>query len=95
MSPERHDGGIPHATQRLSTSSSSASARESWGGANDEKAEKLRVRSLKRRAGAQGLELRHSTYGYALFDSGRKLVEDRNDMSLREIESCLRRALKE
>ncbi|HJQ50812.1 MAG TPA: hypothetical protein VJ838_09895 [Gaiellaceae bacterium] len=53
------------------------------------------MRSLKRRAGAQGLELRHSTYGYALFDSGRKLVEDRNDMSLREIESCLKRALKE
>lgn len=89
MNPERHEG-VPRATQKLS-----ALARESWPGANDEKVEKLRVRSLKRRAGAQGFELRHSTYGYALFDSGRKLVEDRNDMNLREIESCLKRALKE
>jgi hypothetical protein len=94
VNSERHDG-VPRATRKLSVSSSGGSARESWPGANDEKAEKLRARSLKRRAVAQGLELRHSAYGYALFDSGRKLVEDRNDMSLREIESCLKRALKE
>lgn len=78
----------------MSASSSGAPAEESWLGANEEKAEKLRVKSLKRRAGAQGFELRHSAYGYALIDSAHKPVEDRNDMNLREIESCLKRALK-
>ena len=94
MSPEhRGDGGIPRAPQGVFAPAGGISAKESWPGANDEKAEKLRVRSLRRRAAAQGLELRHSAYGYALIDSGSKPVEDRNDMSLREIESCLKRAL--
>ena len=95
MNNQRHDGGLPRATGRLSTSSSGAPAKESWPGANEEKAEKLRVKSLKRRATAQGFALRHSAYGYALIDSAHKPVEDRNDMSLREIDSCLKRALKQ
>lgn len=68
-----------------------ASRQERWAGANAEKAEKLRVRSVERRAGDRGLELRHSSYGYALIDSARKHVEDRNDMTLAEVESWLER----
>jgi hypothetical protein len=95
VSPERHDGGVPRSTRKLSASSSGPSAEESWPGANQEKAEKLRLRGLKRRAGAQGLEVRHSDYGYALFDTTRKLVDGRNDMSLSEIDSWLKRSLKQ
>jgi hypothetical protein len=95
VTPERHDGGVPRATRKVSTSPGGASAEESWPGANQEKAEKLRVKGLKRRAGAQGLELRHSDYGYALFDTTRKLVNDRNNMSLSEIDSWLKRSLRQ
>jgi hypothetical protein len=95
VSPERHDGGVPRATRRVSTPSGGASAEESWPGANQEKAEKLRLKGLKRRAGAQGLELRHSDYGYALFDTTRKLVNDRNNMSLSEIDSWLKQSRKQ
>jgi hypothetical protein len=90
VSPERREGGMPRATRKLS----STSADENWLGANDEKVVRLRLRGLKRRAGEQGLELRHSAYGYALFDSARKLVNDRNDMSLSEIDTWLKRSLK-
>ena len=65
---------------------------ESWPGANEAKTEKLLVRSLKRRAGAQGLALRHSAYGYSLLDSARKPVNDRNNMSLAEVGAWLGRA---
>jgi hypothetical protein len=68
-----------------------ASREERWPGANEEKVEKLLVRSLKRQAGAQGLELRHSAYGYALIDSASKRVKDRNDMTLAEVETWLDR----
>jgi hypothetical protein len=44
---------------------------------------------LQRRAHAGGLELRHSTYGYALIDTARKRVQDRSDMTLREVEAWL------
>ena len=67
-----------------------ASREERWYGANEEKVEKLLLRSLKRQAGAQGLELRHSAYGYALIDSARKQVEERNDMTLAEVRSRLK-----
>lgn len=92
MSPERYDGGVPRATRKVSASSGRASAEESWLGANEEKVVRLRLRGLKRRAGAQGLELRHSDYGYSLIDSGRKRVNDRSNMSLAEVESWLKRA---
>lgn len=68
-----------------------ASREENWLGANEAKAEKLGVRSLKRQATAQGLQLRHSDYGYALFDSERRPV-DGNNMTLAEVESWLGRA---
>jgi hypothetical protein len=66
-----------------------ASKEECWPGANEEKAEKLGVRSLKRQAAAQGLQLRHSDSGYSLIDSARKPVNDRNNMTLAEVESWL------
>ena len=87
MNPQhRNDGGVPHTTRKLSGPSG---REQSWADANHEKAEKLGVRSLKRRAGAQGFELRHSEYGYALIDSARKPVNQRNDMTLVEVETWL------
>jgi hypothetical protein len=70
----------------------SASKGEDWSGANEAKAVKLRRNSLTRRARACGLELRHSTYGYALIDAAQKRIDGRNDMTFDEIESCLREA---
>jgi hypothetical protein len=84
----RDDGGVPRATRKLS----GPSGREgSWADANQEKAEKLGVRSLKRRADARGFKLRHSDYGYALIDSARKPINQRNDMTLVEVETLLDR----
>ena len=95
MSPERRgDGGIPHTRGVVSAPLGGGSREERWPGANEEKAEKLRVRSLKRQAGVQGFELRHSAYGYSLIDPARKPVDDRNDMSLDQVELWLDRALK-
>jgi predicted ATPase len=68
-----------------------ASRDESWPGANEAKQQKLRRNTLQRRARAQGLELRHSEYGYALLDLAHKRVDDRNDMTLAEVETCLAR----
>jgi hypothetical protein len=67
------------------------SREERWAGANEEKAVKLLVRNLKRRAGAQGLQLRHSDHGYALVDTAHKRVQDRSDLTLAEVESWLER----
>ena len=92
MSPEhRNEGGIPHIRRAVSAPIGGAPREENWPGANEEKAEKLRVRSLKRQADAQGLQLRHSAYGYALIDSARKQIKDRNDMTLAEVEALLKR----
>ena len=88
MSPEHHgNDGIPRARGRVSIPG--ASREERWPGANEEKTEKLLVRSLKRQAGIQGLQLRHSAYGYALIDSAGKRVDDRNDMTPTEVKSWL------
>lgn len=92
MSSEQHgNGGIPRVRRGVSVPPGATSREERWPGANEEKVEKLLLRSLKRQAGAQGLELRHSAYGYALIDSERKPIKDRNDMTLDEVESCLER----
>jgi hypothetical protein len=92
MSPEhRNDGGIPRTRRGVSAPPGGASREESWAGANDEKAEKLLVRSLKRQAGARGLQLRHSDHGYALVDTAHKRVQDRSDLTLDEVESWLGR----
>lgn len=90
MSTARRDeGGIPRTSRRLSRPPGSVSGEERWPGANEAKTEKLRLRSLQRRAGAQGFELRHSAYGYALVDSARKRIKDRSDLTLNEVESWL------
>jgi hypothetical protein len=85
----RADGGIPHIRRALPAT---PHREETWPGANEDKHAKLRRNSLQRRAGARGLELRHSAYGYALIDSARKRVGDRSDMTLDEIESWLEQA---
>ena len=93
MSTEhRSDGGIPHTRRALSLPPGAASREETWPGANEQKDEKLLVRSLKRQAGAQGLQLRHSDHGYALVDTAHKRVQDRSDLTLREVKSWLGRA---
>ena len=90
MSPEqRSDGGMPRI--RRGAFSGGVSREERWPGANEEKAAKLLVRSLKRQAGAQGLQLRHSDHGYALVDTDHKRVQDRSDLTLDEVESWLER----
>jgi hypothetical protein len=85
------EGGIPRRRERLSVPVGEASRHESWAGANEAKQQKLRRNKLQRIARAQGLELRHSAYGYALLDSARKQIDERNDMTLEEVESCLAR----
>lgn len=93
MKPEHHgNGGIPRARRGITVPLGGASREESWPGANEAKVEKLGVRSLKRQAAAQGLQLRHSDSGYALINSARKPVNDRNNMTLAEVESWLGRA---
>ena len=57
--------------------------------ANTEMVDKLRRNGLKRKARSRGLELRHSSYGYALIDAERKRVDDRNDLTLDEVAARL------
>lgn len=78
-------------SRAISAPPGGSSREEIWLGANEAKAEKLGVRSLKRSAAAQGLQLRHSDYGYALIDSARKPVNG-NEMTLAEVASWLGRA---
>jgi len=72
-------------------------APESWSPedgrlANAAKRETLRRRLLERRARGIGLELRHTVYGYALVDGARNRVDDRNDLTLDDVESVLARS---
>jgi hypothetical protein len=53
--------------------------------ANREMATKLQRNRLRRRARSQGLELRHSAYGYSLIDAARRRIDDRNDLTLNEV----------
>ena len=85
-------GGIPFRIGALPAGA--ARGEETWAGANQAKDETLRLRSVRRRAGAMSMEIRHSDYGYALIGTDRKSVDGRNDMSLREIESWLKRTQK-
>ena len=92
MSTARHeDRGIPRIRRAVPAPAGGALREESWPGANEAKAEKLGVRSLKRQAGAQGLQLRHSDYGYALIDSAHRPVNGKN-MTLAEVKSWLGRS---
>jgi hypothetical protein len=89
----RGEGGVPRSRRPLAAAPAHRRApEETWLGANEDKHTKLRRNRLQRRAGARGLELRHSAYGYALIDSARKRIEERSDMTLDEIESWLERA---
>jgi hypothetical protein len=85
----RDEGGVPRSRRAVAAPVGGRLPEEHWAGANVAKAEKLRDRSLRRRAGGQGLELRHSAYGYALIDSARKHIDGRSDLSLDEVEAWL------
>jgi hypothetical protein len=63
--------------------------------ANSEMAHKLERNTLRRRARASGLELRHSAYGYSLIGPDRKRVDDRNDLTLAEVTAHLDSAARE
>lgn len=89
---QRDEGGVPRSRRALPAPLGGARREEDWHGADEAKVDKLRHKSLQRRARACGFELRHSSYGYALIDSGRKRVDERSDLSLDEIESLLERA---
>jgi hypothetical protein len=85
------DGGIPRRRERVAVPTGETSRDERWAGANEAKQQTLRRNNLQRLARAQGFELRHSEYGYALLDRERKRIDDRNDLTLEEVESCLAR----
>jgi hypothetical protein len=90
--PGPANDGVPHARRTVAVPPGGTRPEEDWSGANDAKADTLRVRSLRRRARAQGVEFRHSDSGYTLIDAARKPVSDRHDMTLDEVESWLGRA---
>ncbi len=94
MSPERRPEGGPGVARKVVSLPKRAHI-ETWEGANQAKDEKLRVRSLHRKAGAGGFQLRHSDHGWSLMDAERKPVGGRTDHSLKEIESLLAGALKQ
>lgn len=87
-----NEGGIPRRRQSVASPPGGASRIEDLSGANEAKTDKLQKKNLERRARARGFELRHSAYGYALIDAARNRVDDRNDMTLVEIESWLEQA---
>ena len=86
-SGNRNDGGIPF---KIGAIPGGPRREETWAGAGAAKDEKLRVQKARRLADAAGLEVRHSDRGYSLIGADRKSVNDRNDMSLKEIESWLK-----
>ena len=90
-SDNRSDGGLP---LKVGAIPGGARAEETWVGANAAADETLLLRSVRRRAAAEGVEIRHSDYGYALIGTDRKFVDGRNDMSLKEIEKWLNAAQK-
>jgi len=84
-SARSNEGGLPRAHGRVPPPRISP-APERGPDANEAKKEKLRRNNLQRRARARGLELRHSAHGYSLIDAARNRVEDRNDLTLDEVE---------
>jgi hypothetical protein len=91
VNPQQPYDGIPHVRRAVAAPLGGARPEENWTGANAEKDAKLRVRSLQRRARSQGIQIRHSASGYALFDAARKPVNDRNDLTVDEVEAWLDR----
>jgi hypothetical protein len=92
---QREEDGVRRIRRAVVVPPGGTTGEEDWRGANDAKVEKLRLNALRRRARTAGLELRHSSYGYALIGTARKPVDDRNDLSLDEIEARLDRALEQ
>lgn len=91
MSPPRaHDDGVPHSRRALAAPPG-GTRQEDWSGADKAKDDKLKHRSLQRRAREQGIELRHSDSGYALIDAARKPIQDRRDLTLKEVAAWLER----
>ena len=82
------DGGLPRGPRRPLRPKRSF---DEAGGpaANEAKRTKLQRTKLERLARQRGLQLRHSTYGYALIDASRNQIDGRNDMTLDEVETRL------
>jgi len=85
-SENRSHGGLPFKVGALP---GGPRVEERWAGANEAKDETLRLRKARRHARAEGVEIRHSDYGYSVIGTDRKSVNGRNDMSLKEIESWI------
>jgi hypothetical protein len=91
MSSDRSDEGIPRrrggslSTRKIGLSDDEVRQ------ANEARNDKLRRNSLSRRARALKLELRHSAHGYSLIDASRDRLAGRNDLTLDDVESFLRR----
>jgi hypothetical protein len=92
VSPAHPNDGIPHSRRVVTVPPGGTSREETWSGANDAKDAKLRHKRLQQRVRAEGVQLRHSSSGYALIDAGRRPVDDRNDLTLDEVEAWLERA---
>ena len=88
MSSHPGNGGLPRGPSRALPPLTGTAA-EDGRKLNEQKVEKLRTNSLRQRARRFGLELRHSTNGYALIDRAGNRIDDRNDMTLNEIEARL------
>lgn len=87
---QRGQSGVSRARREPAPGYGSGAAEESWPGANEAKAEKLLLRSLKREAGVRGLEIRHSDYGYALIGAtARRASKERSNLTLDEVKSRL------
>jgi hypothetical protein len=91
VSAERKHGGSRsrRADQPAASERNAALSQDDARIANESKTDKLRRSSLRRRASARGLELRHSVHGYSLIDAARNRVQGRNDMTLDDVESYL------
>lgn len=85
-SENRTHGGLPF---KAGARPGAPRIEEQWAGANQAKDETLRLRKARRQARAEGVEIRHSDYGYSVIGADRKSVNGRNDMSLKEIESWI------
>jgi hypothetical protein len=91
MSSDRSHEGIPRGRSRSLSTRKTALSDNEVREANEARNDKLRRNSLSRRARALKLELRHSAHGYSLIDASRDRVGGRNDLTLDDVESFLRR----
>ena len=64
---------------------------ESWPGANEAKKESCGETTSNGAPARRASSFATRSNGYALLDSAHKRVDDRGDMTLTEVESCLKR----